>query len=431
MPDRQSQPQAAVRRVSGPAFGWVAYTMFILLTGTNLPTPLYHGYEQIFGHSALTTTLIFAAYVAALVPSLLIAGPLADSVGRRVVLLPALLMAVAGTLTFLLAGDTFWLFLARIMQGVAIGAASGALTASLSELEPTGNRRRAALVTTAVSLGGLGAGPLTAGVLAQYAPAPYAAPFILEIVLLSPAFVFMMLMPDKTTRTPWQPSRPSIPARLRRVFIMSGTANFLAFSVIGLFLSLVPAYVVKLSGLNNQAVAGATVTLMLACSIAAQIAGYGKSSFKLQFAGLAVFVPGLIMLILAGALMSLPLLITSAIAAGIGHGFVFLGGMTEINSLAPENRRAETISAFYVIIYLGVGGPVIGAGLLATMLGSLLAVQIFAGLIIPIALFAMAALVFNQRASEEPLPVECHVQQRGCDGHNETQASLSRFARSC
>ncbi len=413
MPDRQSQPQAAVRRDTGRAFGWVAYTMFILLTGTNLPTPLYHGYEQIFGHSALMTTLIFAAYVAALVPSLLIAGPLADSVGRRVVLLPAVLIALVGTLTFLLASDTFWLFLARIMQGVAIGAASGALTASLSELEPTGNRRRAALVTTAVSLGGLGAGPLIAGVLAQYAPAPYMTPFILEIVLLSPAFVFMMLMPDKTTRTPWQPSRPSIPAELRRVFIMSGTANFLAFSIIGLFLSLVPAYILNLSALNNLAAAGAVVTLMLACSIAAQIVGYGKSSFKLQFTGLAVLALGLMLLILAGAMMSLPLLISSTIAAGIGHGFTFLGGMTEINSLAPENRRAETISAFYVIIYLGVGGPVIGAGLLATMFGSLLAVQIFAGLIIPIALFAMAALVFNQHAFKEPAPFGRRVQGKG------------------
>jgi MFS family permease len=55
-------------------------------------------------------TLIFAVYVAALIPSLLIAGPLSDSVGPRTVLLPAVVLAALGSLAFALADDVGWLF---------------------------------------------------------------------------------------------------------------------------------------------------------------------------------------------------------------------------------------------------------------------------------------------------------------------------------
>jgi MFS family permease len=115
----------------------VAYTLLILLTGTNLPTPLYHGYADRFGFSPLTVTLIFAAYAAVLIPSLLlVAGPLADAVGGRAVLIPAVALAALGSLAFALAEGTAWLYVARVLQGVALGAASGALTAALSALEP-------------------------------------------------------------------------------------------------------------------------------------------------------------------------------------------------------------------------------------------------------------------------------------------------------
>jgi hypothetical protein len=119
-------------------FWATAYALLILLTGTNLPTPLYRGYEAKFGFSPLVVTLIFASYVAVLIPSLLMAGPLSDAIGRRHMLLPAVALAALGSLAFALAAVTAWLFAARILQGIALGAASGPLTAALAELEPTG-----------------------------------------------------------------------------------------------------------------------------------------------------------------------------------------------------------------------------------------------------------------------------------------------------
>ncbi|WP_051579761.1 MFS transporter [Pseudonocardia acaciae] len=381
-------------------FWATAYTLLILLTGTNLPTPLYRGYEQRFGFSPLVVTLVFAVYVAALVPSLLVAGPLSDAVGRRRVLLPALGLAVLGSLGFALAEDTGWLFAARVLQGLALGAATGPLTAALSELEPAGDRRKAALVSTMASMGGLGLGPVLAGALAEYAPAPHVLPFVLEIVLLVPAVATILMLPATRSATRWRPRRPGIPASMRAVFATSGTASFLAFAVIGLFLTLVPTYVATLSGSSNLLLGGAAVGLMLACSALAQLAGYGRPARTLELRGLPLLAVGLGLLALAGTFSSLTLLLVAAVIAGVGQGLVFLGGLTAINQAAPAARHADVVSSFFVIVYLGVGVPVIGVGFLATVLGLLGAVRWFACAVAVLCLAVVALARARHRCAQ-------------------------------
>lgn len=370
-----------------------AYTSLILLTGTNLPTPLYRGYQERFGFSPLTVTLIFATYVLVLVPSLLMVGPLSDAVGRRRVLLPAVGVAALGSLVFAAAEGTGWLFAARLLQGLAVGAASGALTAALTELEPRGDRRRAALVSTVVSVGGLGLGPLLAGVLAQYAPAPRVLPFVVELVLLVPAALAMATMPAAGTGPArWRPRRPQLPAAVRPAFATIGVASFLAFAVVGLFLTLVPTYVTVLSHTGNLLVGGAAVALMLACSALAQLAGYGRSPRHLAIAGLPLLTAGLVLLAVAGSVSSLPLLLAATAVAGLGQGLAFLGGLTAVNHAAPEGQRADVLSSFYVVIYLGVGVPVVGVGFLTTEVGLLAAVRYFAVTVAALCLVVLAVL---------------------------------------
>ncbi|GAB3301060.1 MFS transporter [Epidermidibacterium keratini] len=382
---------------TGLRFWLTAYTLLILLTGTNLPTPLYRGYAERFGFSPLMVTVIFAAYIAALIPSLLIAGPLSDAVGRRRVLIPAVGIAALGLVAFALADGTGWLFAARILQGLALGAASGPLTAALVELEPSGNQRKAALVATAASIGGLGLGPLLAGALAQLAPAPFVLPFVVELVLLIPAVFAIFGLPRAATTTRWRPRRPQIPPQMRAVFAVSGTASFLAFSVIGLFLALLPAYVTLLSGSTNLLLGGALVALMLLCSVLAQICGYGRSAYLLSRTGLPALALGLALLAVAGELSSLPLVVTASVIGGIGHGLVFLGGLTAVNEAAPADRRAESVSSFYVIIYCGVGIPVIGLGVLAANIGLITAVRDFALVVAALSVGMLVALIRTRR----------------------------------
>ncbi|MTE16367.1 MFS transporter [Nocardia aurantiaca] len=370
---QQDSPSA-----SGLRFWGTAYTLLILLTGTNVATPLYHGYAQRFGFSPLVMTLVFAVYMGVLIPSLLIAGPASDAVGRRRILLPALALAALGSAGFALASNVVWLFAARILQGLAVGAASGALTAALTELEPHGDRRRAALVSAVASAGGMGVGPLLGAVLAQYLPAPYVTPFAVELALSVPAVVAVATLPQTRVASRWRPRHPSIPVGMGALFAAAGTGAFLGFAVVGVFLTLIPTYAATLSGSANLVIGGAAAALLPAAWAVAQLLGYGRSERALEFTGFPLLAIGLAALAVAGSISSLPLLLCATVLAGAGHGLVFLSGLTAINAAAPVERHADVLSTYFVMAYCGSGGPVIGVGLLAGATGLLSAVQIFA-----------------------------------------------------
>ena len=48
-------------------YAGLGYALTVLLTGTNLATPLYAVYEHVFGLSPLDVTLLVAVYAAAVV----------------------------------------------------------------------------------------------------------------------------------------------------------------------------------------------------------------------------------------------------------------------------------------------------------------------------------------------------------------------------
>jgi MFS family permease len=183
------------------------------------------------------------------------------------------------------------------------------------------------------------------------------------------------------------------------VFLVSGSANFLAFAVIGLFLALIPTYVATMAHCGNLVLGGGAVAVMIACSVMAQVTAHGRRSPATHAAGLCMLAAGLILLAIAGAISYLPLLLAATAIAGAGQGLTFLAGITNVTAVAPPGRRADILSSFYVIVYLGVGLPVIGVGFLATVTGLLHAVQYFALAVAAGCLALTAALARHSRPS--------------------------------
>src|SRR5262245_20067790 len=154
------------------AFWLVTGTTATLLAASSAPSPLYPVYQAEFGFSALTLTAIFAVYVLALLLSLLTVGRLSDFLGRRPVLAVALLVEAGAMAIFLDAHSVTALFVARIVQGLATGAAIGVVGAYLLDLQPANGSRLGSLVNGAAATGGLGLGAIASGVLIQYGPQP-------------------------------------------------------------------------------------------------------------------------------------------------------------------------------------------------------------------------------------------------------------------
>lgn len=350
------------------------------MLGTNLPSPLYELYRQQWNFSTVTLTLIFAIYVFFLIPSLLIFGRISDFLGRKPVLLLGLSLALSSSILFILAKNIFWLFLARSIQGIAVGIISGTATAALSEIQA--NKAKAALVTSTTAAGGGALGPIVSGILAQYSPWPTTLPFVVHISLIVPAILGILLTPETVKRQKVKLFsilyfNLNIPSKIRHLFAISSATAFVAWSIAALFMALVPSYLSTLLNIKNSAIGGSVVFAFLLTSLISQII-YRKAKFpELIPTGLFMLILCLISLIISVPLNSFYPFMFGTFVGGIGLGLAFLGSMVLVNEVAPTKKRGEVISAFYSILYLGVGLPIIGVGLLSQFIGLYLSILFF------------------------------------------------------
>ncbi|KOU39450.1 MFS transporter [Streptomyces sp. WM6378] len=345
----------------------------VCMAGTTLPTPLYGLYQDKFGFSELTVTVVYAVYAFGVIGVLLLAGNASDAVGRRPVLLWGLGFAAASAVSFLCATGLGWLFAGRMLSGLCVGLFTGAATAYVMELAPRGGTSRATFVATAANMGGLGCGPLLAGVLAQYAPWPLYLPFAVHLALVAGSAVVVLRLPE-TVREP-QPlssartQRPGLPAQVRPVFVPAAIASFVGFALFGVFTSVSPAFLTQSLGVRNHAEIGLVVALAFFASTAGQLA-VGRVGLRRSLpVGCAALLAGLALL--AGALRwdLLPLMVLSALIGGCGQGLAFRGALSAVAEASPASHRAAVISTLFVVAYAGISVPVIGVGVLVNPLG--------------------------------------------------------------
>jgi MFS family permease len=355
-------------------------------------------YQHRFGFSSALLTVIFATYAIVLAPSLLVFGQLSDRLGRRVVILGGLALSVVALVLFAFAQGIAWLFAARAVQGLAVGAISGTATAALVEFEPAGDRRRAALPSGIAQAGGSGTGVLAAGVLTEWAPAPRMLCYLVWLGLTVVCAAGILRIPEPVRRrSEWRMQRPSVPASIRTAFARTSLTAAALWAVAALYLSIVPSYVRKLLSTHNLALVGVLSALVLIASCAGQLLTLrpALNNRIAQAAGLVLLAAGLVLLVIAFPAHSLALVVASASLAGLGHGLGFLAAQTEINELAPQNRRGEVTSAFATCIYAGVAAAVIGAGLLTLRLSLFAAVS---GLAVGVAVLALLAACWHLAA---------------------------------
>ena len=375
------RPKFALRPAWASAL--LVYAGAMMFVGTTIPTPLYHVYQEEMQFSSGVLTLIFAAYVLALLPTLLLFGHVSDQIGRRPVLLIGFALAVAGAAIFATAQNLASLFLARAVQGVSTAIVSGALIAALSELEEKRNLRKAAFLFSVANVGGAAIGPLFGGLIAQYGSPPTRLPFFACLLLMLP-YLALVAMPETVAerRPPTMRLRiPYVPRAIRLEFLLASGASLTAWAATSLFLTLAPSYVATLLDLRNLAVGGGVVFLMLGSSAVAQILLRGLRFRTTMISGLLLLPIGLLGFVLAVPLSSIALLAPATLVAGAGQGLAFMGSLALVNEIAPEDRRADVASTFYIVSYLGVSLPAIGIGFGTERIGLYAAVCVFALLV--------------------------------------------------
>ena len=248
---------------------------FTLLAASNLATPLYAVYRGEFGFGTSVLTLVFATYAIVLVASLLLFGQLSDALGRRRVIALGMAVGTLALVVFALADAEWLLFVARALQGVAVGIVSGSATAALVDLDVND---RAALLATLAAAGGSAAGPLIAGPLAQWAPDQLVTPFLAGIVLTTVSTGAMLAALPSAPRpsVAWTVVQPRVPSAIAAPFARAASAAAITWAVAALFLSVVPSYAADLLDTSNLALLGLIAATMLSASCVTQVCVRGR-----------------------------------------------------------------------------------------------------------------------------------------------------------
>jgi MFS family permease len=387
----RSRP-AARRRV---AFWLLAFVFAATMLGTTLPTPLYDIYQAQWHFSAAIVTVTFAVYAAGVLLTLLLMGRASDQAGRKPVLAAALGCSALSTVVFILAPNVGVLMAGRILSGFSAGLMTGTATAALTELIPASASRRASLVATAVNMGGLGLGPLIAGLFAQYAPHPTVLVFQVYLAVLAVAGLCLFLVPETVSprrRPTVRFAGLAIPERGRAEFVAAGVAGFAAFSLLGLFAGLAPTFVGSVLHEPSHAVQGAVVFGLLAVGTVTQLALARFRSRRVVTAGLGLFLAALALIVAALAEAGMALFLAGTVVGGVAVGAVFLGSLATANRLAPPGRRGQTVSTFFVLCYAGLTIPVVGVGVATLFIGDFPAVLAFSILLAALSLFSLASI---------------------------------------
>ncbi|MEI9424499.1 MFS transporter [Mesorhizobium sp. Cs1299R1N1] len=377
----------------------VAAMIAVLFAGSTALTPLYIIYKQQFGFSQITLTLIYAVYVVGNLGALLVFGGVSDVVGRRPTALAAMIVAIVSALIFLFAGNVVSLDVARILSGLGIGVGAGTGTAWIAELLPAADKSRASIITTSTNFLGLGFGSLISGLLAQYEPWPLRLVFVVYLVALAVVTVLVwrtretVAKPDGLGRISMRP-RLSVPQKIRTRFVAPAVTGFGAMALVGFYAALAPSILAQQLNETNHAVAGALFFELAIVAAASIVLLMRVQSSKAMLAALALMIPSVLVVVAAQMLASMTLMIVATACCGVAAALGYRGGLQVVNEIAPQDRRAEVVSSFFVCCFVGNALPVIGIGVVSTYASPVAASLAFAAMIIA---FALVALAFGLR----------------------------------
>lgn len=299
---------------------------------------------------------------------------------------------------FLLAENLTALLIGRVLSGLAAALITGAATAHLTELAPTGGRLRAGRLALIANMGGLACGPLLAALLADTTRWPLRAAWAATAALLLAALAALVVVPE--TVTPRERGTgpafraPRVPTAIRTEFWRSALAAGAGFAVLGVLTAVTGLFLAEVAHIHSLLATAATVSLAFACTGTGQLlAGrLDRAALPMACTGLVVAAA---LIAAAVATASLLPLLGAALMVGLATGVAVGHGITLIGTRTPPETRSRTVSAFFAILYTMLAMPAVGVGALIDAVGLRTAATVFAAVVAALA----ATILLTQRVS--------------------------------
>jgi MFS family permease len=372
------------------AFFVLASVTVSFLASASAPTPLYPTYQAEWGFSSLAVTTIFAVYAIAVLVALLFFGRLSDHLGRKPVLLAAMFVQVLTMGLFASANGLGMLLLARVVQGLAAGVAIAAVGAGLLDLD----KGRGAIANAITTPTGTATGGILSGVFVTLLPAPQQLIFlVLGAVMVAQgigiAFMRETLVPRAGVLASLKPQFAFSDA-IRAPLLRAAPAIVATWAAAGVFASLSPAMVRELTGMFSPLLSGLAMFAMAGSGgVAVYLLRHLEPRRSMKFGAISLAL-GVVLIVPALSLGLLALFYIALMLAGIGFGSGFQGAVRSVVASAKAHERAGVLSVVFVLAYLAMGLPAIGAGWLLVHGRSLTSTTLeFAALVLVLSIVAV------------------------------------------
>ncbi|KAF0960851.1 MFS transporter [Rhodococcus sp. T7] len=353
-------PTADPQRSGRQDWTWLAVcsAMFVVAWGGNQFTPLLTMYRTERGFSELAVNTLLFAYVVGLIPSLLLSHRLAERRGIRGPLVLAVPLSALGSILVAVGShDPALMFAGRMSTGVAlgIGMVVGGLSLDSLSTEPGRAPRASAMSLTS----GFAMGAAASGALAQWAPAPTVAPFVLHTALCVVGAVLIARSapgPARTLSPPSERIRTPLPVEFHLLVIPAAPW---IFGALGIAYAILPSIVAtQLDGFSS-AFSGLLCLLSLGLGFLAQrfVGTTTRRSGSARVIGVVLVVAGTLAAAWAAATESVWVVVAAASVLGIGYGLTLVGCLRDCERLAPAGRLGTMTGRVYCLGYLGFGLP--------------------------------------------------------------------------
>lgn len=369
----------------------------LIAASSSAVTPLYHLYQASMHLTPFWITIVFSSYVASLLTALLTVGGLSDYVGRRPVILVALLLNASAMILFSEAQGVGQLILARMVQGLSVGVGTTALGAAILDT----NRARGPLLNSVTAFLGMTAGSLGAAALITFASDPLHRVYEILLGLTALLIVLLYVMPESSTRKEGALAslrlQVRVPPQSRAILARLTPANVAAWALGGLYLSLMPTVVATAMGIASPWVGGVVVAaLMLTAAIA--VATFRNWPVRrLIVMSTSTLGLGVAITMIGIQQQQVAALLAGTMIAGAGFGSTFSGTLRALLPTAEPHQRAGLLSAFYLQSYLAFALPAVVAGLSVPYTGLATTAYIYGAVIILLAFISMMASLWTDR----------------------------------
>ncbi|MBO9554653.1 MFS transporter [Cellulomonas sp.] len=382
------------------------------LAASAAPTPLYATYAATWHFGPLGVTLAFAVYAVAVLAALLVLGRLSDHLGRRPVLVAGAIGQIVAVTLLATAGSFDALLVARVVQGLATGAAVGALGAAMLDVD----RGRGALANSVATGAGTATGALASGLVVQYLPAPTRTIYVVLLTLLVIELVGLLVLPETAPRTAGARARAAgslrpdvrMPAAVRGPLLGAVPVVFAVWALAGLYGALGPAVLRALTGSPSVLLGGLALATLAGVAAVAGALLRDVAPRRVMLVSVVAVAAGVLGTLVAVSTGSAVGFFAGTAVAGLGFGAGFQGAVRLVVPQARPEERAGVLSVLYIVAYLGMGVPAVVAGALVGRVGDLTTVVRDYGLVVlllvGVALVALVRSRPGERAALSPEP---------------------------